>query len=551
MNIGNIGKVVIFKFSAHLLATAIAVVVIMGQVGCSVSEIARGRGAQLQGRAAHVIQIVGDGMQLEHERAFNNYLTGSYNRGLKHWDFPYQGAATTWDVTTYNRFASEIGAKPITDPDFDPQVISSFTATIGYDPAKGGKQPYPRDSTATVNSLAALDYYGIARKVGGAADGKSPATDSASAGTALATGFKTDDGNIAWRPGDTASGGLKTIAELYRKQRQAAIGVISTVPFSHATPAAFVSHNVDRDNYAAIAREIINAVSPEVVIGGGHPAFNDPAGIAGPKAFKYIGQAEYAQLKNSTDYVFAERALGVDGGSLLLAKAGDAASSRKKLFGLFGGAGGSFEYHAVSDDGSSDIIRGSGKNPTLAQASTAALDVLRQNVNGFFLLIEQGDIDWANHLNDYKSMIGGMWDLNQAVKAVETYIDRPGDNLDWTNTLVIVTSDHGNSFMRINPARPLTKGRLPQQKAVTDGMPSGYAGKVSYYYPGAEISYGFDGKGINSHTNEPVSIYAKGAGYQKFMSFEGQWYPGTALLDNTHIHRVMLEVMGLVDENRN
>ena len=64
---------------------------------------------------------------------------------------------------------------------------------------------------------------------------------------------------------------MKTIAELLREKKGYAIGVVSTVPFTHATPAAHVSHNKSRDNYTAIGTEILTAVKPEVVIGGGHP----------------------------------------------------------------------------------------------------------------------------------------------------------------------------------------------------------------------------------------------------------------------------------------
>jgi len=153
-------------------------------------------------------------------------------------------------------------------------------------------------------------------------------------------------------------------------------------------------------------------------------------------------------------------------------------------------------------------------------------------------------------VDDYKGMIGGMWDLDQAVRAVEAFIDQPGDDLDWNNTLVIVTSDHGNSFMRIDEAKKLAKGKLPGQNAINDGgAPAGYATGVSYY-PGREITYGFDGKGLNAHTNEPVTVYARGAGYQRFGEYEGSWYPGTKLLDNTHIYKVMMGALGLTDENR-
>ena len=519
---------------------------VIGLFGCGSSDT-----AVMADQAKYVILIIGDGMQLEHERAYNDYVTGTYDRGFEHGNFPYKGAATTWDVTTYNRYAFTAGASTLTNSAFDPQVNTSFTTALGYDPVKGGKLPYPQDTMAALNSTAALTYYGAKLKLSATDGGAIPATDSASAATALATGFKTDEGNIAWRTGDPDNGRLTTIAEMYRNQRKASIGVVSTVPFTHATPASFVSHNKSRNNYKAIAQEIITSIRPEVVIGGGHPAYNDKAGLTGVNAYQYIDAPEYANLKNSTHYVFAERQAGVDGGTTLLAKADEAVKTKMKLFGLFGGEGGNFEYHKVTNDGSSAITRGSSENPTLAQASTAALKVLSQNLNGFFLMVEQGDIDWSNHADDYKGMIGGMWDLDQAVRAVEAFVDQPGDDMDWNNTLVIVTSDHGNSFMRIDTAKKLPKGKLPQQNALNDGgAPAGYATGVSYYYPVQEVTYGFDGKGVNAHTNEPVTVYARGAGYKSFSSFEGNWYPGTKLLDNSHIYKVMLGALGLADENR-
>ena len=539
----NKNKGWLYKFRSRTLSLIVVLILASGFIGCgsSSNEVMASNAT-----AKHVILIIGDGMQLEHERAYNNYLTGSYDTGLEMMNFPYQGEASTWDVTTYNRYAYTAGAATINDSGFDSQVTTSFTAALGYDPVKGGKLPYAKDLMAAVNSTAAMNYYGAKLKLSATDGGAVAATDSASAATALATGFKTDEGNIAWRTGDPDNGSLVTIAEMYSRQKQAAVGVVSTVPFNHATPAGFVSHNSSRNNYQAIAKEIITQVRPEVVIGGGHPAYNDKAGISGPLAYQYVGAPEYANLQTSTEYVFAERQSKVDGGTTLLAKADEAVSKKKKLFGLFGGVGGNFEYHNVSNDGTASITRGSVENPTLAQSSTAALKVLSQNKNGFFLMIEQGDIDWSNHADDYKGMIGGMWDLDQAVRAVEAYIDQPGDGIDWNNTVVIITSDHGNSFMRINTAKKLAKGKLPEQ---TTTAPAGYATGLSYY-SGQEITYGFDGKGLNSHTNEPVTVYARGAAAQRFTPLEGAWYPGTKLLDNTHIYKVMMDWLELTDENR-
>jgi hypothetical protein len=98
-------------------------------------------------------------------------------------------------------------------------------------------------------------------------EGKEPATDSASAATALATGYKTDAGNIAWLPGDPITGSLTTIAQSLRADYGFAIGAASTVQFSHATPASLsgrrrqtcstcrsscaTAHNVDPSHIAA------------------------------------------------------------------------------------------------------------------------------------------------------------------------------------------------------------------------------------------------------------------------------------------------------------
>jgi alkaline phosphatase len=64
-------------------------------------------------------------------------------------------------------------------------------------------------------------------------DGKKPATDSASPATPMATGHKTDAGNIAWASGDLEGGELETVAEKLRADKGYAIGVVSTVPFNH------------------------------------------------------------------------------------------------------------------------------------------------------------------------------------------------------------------------------------------------------------------------------------------------------------------------------
>lgn len=356
--------------------------------------------------------------------------------------------------------------------------------------------------------------------------GKEPATDSASAATAMSTGFKTDDGNIAWLPGDPVGGSLTTIAETLRTQKGFAIGVASTVQFSHATPAAFVSHNVNRNNYADIANEIIGTVSPEVVIGGGHPDFNGGD-------YRYVGGATTWNnlLTGATPYNhIVARAAGMDGGTALLNEAALVdLSLGDKLIGVFGGMGSNFEYHQASDTpGAPSITRGSIENPTLADVTNATLDILSQDPDGFFVMFEQGDIDWSNHANDFENMIGGVWDLDQAVQAAEEFIAQPGGP-EWNDTLVIVTSDHSNSYMR-NRAW-LGAGDLPEQYA--GSIPGGYG--TTFVYPDGEVNYR-----STNHTNELVTLWARGHSAELFSEYASDWYADDQIIDNTQIYHAML-----------
>ncbi|WP_005033357.1 alkaline phosphatase [Holophaga foetida] len=497
--------------------TALAAILASATIGCGGSSSSSQAATEVQS-PKHVILIIGDGMQMEHEVAASRYLTGT-DDGLAFHAFPFQSYVSTWDVTAYNKYASFNGTAS-----YAPGAVDAST---GYDITLGGVAPYPVD-TADHSS-----YFYLNSTLGW------PATDSASAATAMSTGYKTDDGNIAWLSGDPSTGGnrtanngsLKTIAEIAREERGMAIGVVSTVPFNHATPAGFVSHNVNRNNYyigyksatTGIADEIISTIKPEVVIGGGHPLLDNPA-YSTTKG--YISQSLHNTLKASSDFVFAERATGMNG-SITLAQAADTAvAGGKKLFGLYGGAGGNFEYHVPTDTpGSPSVARGSYENPELKDASVAALKVLSQNEKGFFLMIEQGDIDWANHANQYENMIGCMYDLNETVKSVVSYVDQPGDDIDWTNTLLIVTSDHSNSFMRLSTTNTLGIGDLPPTDATE---------RANY------VTYGTTG-----HTNELVTIYAKGptAALTTLSSNYRTWY-NADILDNTHLFHSMATFIG-------
>ena len=485
----------------------------------------------------HVILFIGDGMSVESEIAASRYLFGR-DRALAWHSFPDQSYVATWDVTAYNLNARKAGRAAYS--------ASAFAPPLGYDVRREGSRPYPDEG-----------FRGAAEPVPG------PATDSASAATALATGTKTDSGNVSWRSGDPPGGALTTIAEDFREARSGAIGVVTTVPFSHATPAAFVSHNTSRGHYytgyrgyagLGIADEIILQVKPDVVIGAGHPLFDNPS-FDMKKG--YISERLYQTLQTSTEYVLAERKAGADGSRTLNEAAGQALAQGKKLFGLFGGPDEKF-VHPVPENspGSPRFKSESAEDPSLKDATLAALRVLDRNPNGFFLMVEQGDIDWANHDNDFRRLIGTMADLDAAVRAVVAFVDRPGDDIDWTNTVLVVTADHATGGLRLNPSKPLGAGALPRQFArpkqgpesgaeeaeaapLAKPAPRGATFKSPFIYPDGEASYSTIG-----HTNELVTLAVYGPAARLFLVSQGSWYPGP-IVDNTQVNVAMREALGL------
>ena len=206
-----------------------------------------------------------------------------------------------------------------------------------------------------------------------------------------------------------------------------------------------------------------------------------------------------------------------------------AAEGGKNLFGLFGGSGGNFESLDPQDLPRTPLVlQATRENPTFTEASLAALKVLSQDPDGFFVMLEQGDIDWANHANDFGRMVGSTKDLHDGVQAVIDFVNQPDDNIDWDNTLLIVTADHSNSYMRRQVE--MVSGDLPQQ--VPGGpCPPGYSGTCPNY-PDGEVTYG-----TTQHTNKLVRLYAKGAGINKFEKYEGKWYraPESSTTHNSSI----------------
>ncbi|MBI9107182.1 MAG: alkaline phosphatase [Spirochaetales bacterium] len=218
-------------------------------------------------------------------------------------------------------------------------------------------------------------------------------TDSAAAATAMATGQKVNNGVISKAiPGD----GSNLVTLLKRAQQDGkSTGIVTTTMVTHATPAAFASHNLSRNNYAEIAADIFTVTKPNVVMGGGGPS----AGIVTAD----VNSAGYNIAQNSTE---------------LRGLTGELAC------GFFGDGHMPYEYDGLGD------------YPHLNQMAVKALDLLDTSPAGFFLMIEGGRIDHACHSND---LVRAVYEVKEFSDTVQVVLDWMGSRDD---VLLIVTADH-------------------------------------------------------------------------------------------------------------
>jgi len=232
-------------------------------------------------------------------------------------------------------------------------------------------------------------------------------TDSAAAGTALATGSKTYNGAIGV---DADKNSLETIAEKAKKAGKK-VGITSTVPVNHATPAAFYGHQNDRNMYYEISKDLISSGFDFFAGAGLYNRDNLYDKSKAPDIFPQIEQAGYTISKGYDDF-----------------KA-NAGKSKKVML---------LHKNWEKVDGIPYAIDRTSEDISLKQIAEAAIDVLmRDNKKGFFLMLEGGRIDWAGHANDAAANIKEVIDMDEAIKvAFDFYKKYPKE------TLIVITADH-------------------------------------------------------------------------------------------------------------
>ena len=323
-------------------------------------------------------------------------------------------------------------------------------------------------------------------------------TCSSAAGTALSTGFKTNNGMLGVAPDTTE---LESIAYKIHDAGYK-VGIMTSVTIDHATPGAFYANSAARSDYYAIAAQLPES-GFEFFGGGGFQGLKKEDGrkpiyeIVAENGYEVaFGKEEYEAKKDSAEKIIyfqnKERAAEV------------------------------LQYAFLRGEG--DI--------SLADVVTEAIEFL-DNDKGFFIMAEGGQIDWAAHANDITNTIHEIIDFDEAIQvAYEFYLKHPDE------TLIVVTADHetggvtlgrtkGYTFdLSLVPERALS-AKTDSEKNVENYMQQHPADSLS---KAAKIGWT-----TSSHTGGAIPVFAIGAGSSRFA--------GRA--DNTDIPKRIISAMGI------
>lgn len=352
-------------------------------------------------------------------------------------------------------------------------------------------------------------------------------TDSASAATAMSAGIKTYNAAIAV---DNDQSEVKTVLEQAKEQGKAT-GLVATSEITHATPAAFGAHDINRKNMDAIADDYFNEMingkhKVDVLLGGGLNNFvrKDRNLVEEFKKDGYSFVTNREQLLND---------------------------KQGQILGLF------------APGGMDKMIDRNEQTPSLQEMTKSAIQRLSKDKDGFFLMVEGSQIDWAGHDNDIVAAMSEMQDFEKAYKEAIEFAKKDG------NTLVVATADHSTGGLSIGAngiynfdvsslkaakrtpdfmAAEIAKGTNVEEtlkkyidlqltdteiKSVNDAAvtkdQSGIDGAIEAIFNARS----FTGWTTGGHTGEDVPVYAFGPGKEMF----------SGLIENTDNAKIIFKIL--------
>ncbi|MFB5760077.1 alkaline phosphatase [Paenibacillus medicaginis] len=388
---------------------------------------------------------------------------------------------------------------------------------------------YMKDDHSTpVMEKTEFDKYLVGTQMTYPEDESQNVTDSASAATAMSAGVKTYNAAIAV---DNDQTNVKTVLER-AKELGKSTGLVATSEITHATPAAFGAHDISRKNMDAIADdyfdEMINGKHKiDVLLGGGLTNF----------------------VRENRDLTKEFQSAGF---GYVTNREGLLNDKHDQLLGLF------------ANGGLDKAIDRKPETPSLEEMTHAAIERLSKNEEGFLLMVEGSQIDWAGHDNDVVAAMSEMADFEKAFKAAIDFAKKDG------NTLVVATADHstgglsvganGEYNFDVTPIKAAT--RTPDFMAAEIKAGAGPAETLKKYvsldFTEAELqsvkdaaasakdateidnaiekifdTRSFTGWTTGGHTGEDVPVYAYGPSSGQF----------AGLIDNTQNAEIIFELL--------
>lgn len=430
--------------------------------------------AALKAGKKNIILFVFDGMDWQTSKAAALYYSGEdkyqsgRGTGLHFQDYSAGGTSQFgYMVTAPHNAESNV--------DVNQQSVLNPGGKIrgGYNAKKGGPNPWTPGNDKKYLIGSAKNNYG-----------EHAYPDSANTATSMTAGIKSYNNAINVDP---TGAPVSTIAH-QAQQKGYSVGVVSSVPITHATPAAAYAHNVSRNDYQDLARDLLGQPSishPEnplpgldVVLGGGFGTLEKPSGSKSHgknfvPGWKYISEETIskADTKNGGKYTVAVRTPHLKGKKGLKQATQAAVQNKTRLLGVYGVE--KYAAHLPYQTANGDYQPAPGlknraevysesdrlENPTLAEMTDSALTVLSQNKNGFWLLVEAGDVDWANHDNNLDNSIGAVKSGDAAFKVISDWVEK---NSNWDETVVILTADHGH-YLHIDQPQALIPPKKDQK----------------------------------------------------------------------------------------
>lgn len=245
-----------------------------------------------------------------------------------------------------------------------------------------------------------------------------PIGDSAPTTSCYMTGHPTQTGFVSTYPVKTdhdlvpvdaarAYQPVATLLEASKQLKNKSTGLVFTCEFPQATPADCAAHTYNRGAYDMIAPQMVHN-NVDVVIGGG---------------VSFLKEKEQNYLKDKGYSIYLDDYQGMR------------QCQKAPMWALYNPS--SMPY---------DLERDAATTPSLAEMTQKALDLLTADPDGFFLMVEGSQVDWAAHDNDAKAAITDFFAFDQACKVAFDFAQKD------QHTLVVVLPDHGTSAMTIGSA---------------------------------------------------------------------------------------------------